>query len=153
VETNVIQFPDASIVATAGLLLLYVIAPLLLLVGRGAVITNDASNNVLDDATVKVDSMGVPRKTVSGLLDMDELVYCAVAACVALKLTSPTETSVIQLPHTSIVAMAGLLLLYVIAPLLLLVGRVIIAKDASPNALDESTVNVDAEKFDEISLP
>ena len=75
VETSVIQFPDASIVATAGLLLLYVIAPLLLLVGRGAVITNDASNNVLDDATVNVDSMGVPRITVRVLLALVALKY------------------------------------------------------------------------------
>ena len=46
------------------------------------------------------------------------------------------------------VATAVLLLLYVIAPVLLLVGRVPIANDASPNVLDDETVNVAAEKVD-----
>jgi len=143
--TKVIQSPEASIVATAGLLLLYVIAPVLLLVGR-VVISKDASPNVLDDSTVNVDDadrLDIPRATVSVLLAFVAAAYWAVAACVALKLTSPAATNVIKFPEASMVATAVLLLLYVIAPLLLLVGRVVIANDASPNVLDDSTVNVD----------
>ena len=50
----VIKSPDASMVATLGLLLLYTMSTLvLLLVGR-VVIANDASPNVLDDATENV---------------------------------------------------------------------------------------------------
>jgi len=63
-----------------------------------------------------------------------------------LKLTSPTPTIFIQFPEVSIVATAGLLLVYVIAPLLLLVGRVRIANDASPyTLLVFAIVNVDDE--------
>ena len=110
------------------------------------VIANDASPNVLDDETVNVDDddrFDIPRATVSVLLAFVAAAYWAVAACVALKLTSPAATNVIKFPEASMVATAVLLLLYVIAPLLLLVGRVVIANDASPNVLDDSTVNVD----------
>jgi hypothetical protein len=62
---------------------------------------------------------------------------------VALNDTSPAPTRVIKFPDASMLATSGLLLLYVIAPLLSLVGRVIIANDASPNVLDEATANVD----------
>ncbi len=62
-----------------------------------------------------------------------------------MKLTSPAPTSVIQVPDPSIVATFVLLLVYVIAPLLLLVGRVIIANDASPYVFELDTVNVDDE--------
>jgi hypothetical protein len=65
-----------------------------------------------------------------------------------LKDTSPTPTIFIQSPEASIVAIAVLLLVYVIAPLLLLVGRVKIANDASPNVLDAETENVDAENVE-----
>ncbi len=63
-------------VATAVLLLLYVIAPLLLLVGR-VVIANDASPNVLDDATENVvdERVDVARETVSVLLVLVALKY------------------------------------------------------------------------------
>ena len=153
--TKVIQFPEASIVATAGLLLLYVIAPVLLLVGR-VVISKDASPNVLDDSTVNVDDadrLDIPRAIVRVLLVIVELKYCAVAAWVALNDTSPAATKVIQFPDASMVATAVLLLLYVIAPLLSLVGRVVIENDASPNVLDDSTVNVADEKVDAIAFP
>ena len=74
--TKDIEFPDASIVATAVLLLLYVIAPVLLLVGR-VVIANDASPYVFELATEKIDadSVGVASATVSVLLVLVELAY------------------------------------------------------------------------------
>ena len=60
-----------------------------------------------------------------------------------MNVTSPTPTIFIQSPEASIVATAGLLLVYVITPLLLLVGRVKIAKDGSPyTLLVLDTVNV-----------
>ena len=65
--TNVIKFPEASIVATAVLLLVYVIAPLLSLVGRVKLL-NDASPYILGVSTEKVDNVGVPRETVRVLL-------------------------------------------------------------------------------------
>jgi len=60
--TKVIQVPEASIVATAVLLLLYVIGLLLTLVGT-VVMLNDASPNVLLEATENVvdDSVGTVR--------------------------------------------------------------------------------------------
>ena len=120
-------------VITAVLLLLYVIAPLLSLVGR-VTIANDASPYVFEAATENVDAerLGVPNDTVSVLLALVALVYWAVAACAALNDTSPAATKVIKFPDASMVATSVLLLLYVIAPLLSLVGRVTIANDASP---------------------
>ena len=59
-----------------------------------------------------------------------------------MKFTSPAPTKVIQVPEASMVATAVLLLLYVIAPLLSLVGTVIMLNDASPNVLLEATENV-----------
>ena len=72
----VIQLPEASMVATEVLLLLYVIAPLLLLVGR-VVIAKDVSKIVLLEATENVadDSVDVPRATVKVLLVLVALVY------------------------------------------------------------------------------
>ena len=58
--TRVIQVPEASIVATAVLLLLYVIGLLLSLAGRVKLL-NDASPNVLLEATENVDSIGTVR--------------------------------------------------------------------------------------------
>ena len=81
---------------------------------------------------VLAERLDVPRATVRVLLVLVALAYRDVAAWVALKLTSPALTSVIQFPDVSIVATPVLLLLYVIAPLLLLVGRVVILNDASP---------------------
>ena len=77
--TIFIQSPEASIVATAVLLLVYVIAPLLLLVGRVKLL-NDASPNVLDEATENVvdDSVGVASETVKVLLVTGVgALYCA----------------------------------------------------------------------------
>ena len=73
----VIKLPDASMVATLGLLLLYTTSTLvLLLVGR-VVIANDASPNVLDDATENVvdERVDVPRATVSVLLVLLAALY------------------------------------------------------------------------------
>ena len=55
-------------------------------------------------------------------------------------------------PSGVIVATAGLLLTYVIAPLLLLVGRVKIANDASPTFLLVATANVDDANVDVASV-
>ena len=66
-------------VATAVLLLVYVITPSLLLVGRVKLL-NDASPNVLDEATENVvdDSVGVPSETVKVLLVTGVgALYCA----------------------------------------------------------------------------
>ena len=82
-------------------------------------------------------------RAVSGLLVLVALVnWPETAACVALKLTSPSPTIFIQFPDASIVATLVLLLVYVIAPLLLVVGRRVRLKDASPYALEFGTVNV-----------
>ena len=142
--TSVIKFPEASIVATLVSLLVYVIAPLLLLVGR-VVIANEASPYVLELATVNVedDNVGVARATVRVLLVLVALAYCVVAACVAVNVTFPAATRVIKFPEASMVATLVSLLVYVIAPLLLLVGRVVIANEASPYVLELATVNVD----------
>jgi len=70
---------------------------------------------------------------VSGpLVRLADVNWFGTAACDALKLTSPTPTIFIQFPEASIVATAVLLLVYVIAPLLLLVGRMRIANGGSP---------------------
>jgi hypothetical protein len=103
---------------------------------------DDATENVVDE---RVD---VARATVSVLLVLLELKYCSVASWVALNDTSPAPTRVIKLPDASMVATFGLLLLYRIAPLLLLVGRVVIANDTSPNVLDDATVKVADAKVD-----
>ena len=70
-ETRDIAFPDPSgvIVATAGLLLTYVIAPLLSLVGR-VKIANDASPTFLSLVIANVDdaNVDVASVTVSALL-------------------------------------------------------------------------------------
>jgi len=111
--TIFIQFPEASIVATAGLLLVYVIAPLLLLVGRVR-IANDGSPYtllVLETVNVADESVGVPRETVSvSLVRLADVNWFGTAACDALKLTSPAPTIFIQSPEASIVATDVLLL-------------------------------------------
>ena len=68
------------------------------------------------------------------------------AACDAVNVTTPVPTIVIAFPDpsTAIVATDVLLLVYVIAvPLLLLVGRVVIANGVSLPVLSPGTVNVD----------
>jgi uncharacterized membrane protein len=150
--TRVTVVPDASTVATEVLLLLYVIAPLLLLVGLEEN-EKEASPNVLFEATANdaAESVDVPRATVKMLLVLIPLAYWIVAACVALKETSPAPTTVIKLPDKSIVATFVLLLLYVITPLLLLVGRGgVMPNDGSPNVFDDATVKVDDENVDAI---
>ena len=139
-------------VATAVLLLLYVIAPSLSLVGAVAIL-NDTSPYVFELATVNVDSENVDvNRTASVLLVLVALAYWLVSACVAINDTSPTSpTKDIKSPEASIVAIAGSLLLYVISPLLLLVGRVIIANDASPTIFTLATVNVDDD--DRLDVP
>jgi hypothetical protein len=133
------------IVATPVALLEYVIAPLLSLVG--AVMLNGASPNVFDPATENDVRDVVPNATVSVLLFLTEDAYWGVESCVAMKYTVPPPTRFIKFPEVSMVATAGLLLLYVIAPsLLMLVGAVVMLNDASPNVLLESTRNVDPEK-------
>ena len=135
----------APTVANAVLLLLYVTEPELALL---ATTVNAASVKVFVVGGLTNVSVGVAFETVSVLLALVALKYCAVCACVALNDTSPTPTNVIQFPEASMVATAVLLLLYVIAPLLLLVGRVPIENDASPNVLDDSTMNVADEKVE-----
>ena len=69
----------------------------------------------------------------------------------AMKLTSPAATKDMEFPDASIVATAVLLLLYVIAPVLLLVGRVVIANGASPYVFELATTNVDDD--DRLDVP
>ena len=142
--TSVIKLPDAVIVATPVLLLLYVIAPLLLLVGNVATL-NAASPYIFVLATVNVlaEKVDVARRaTVRVLLVLVVLVnFPATAAWVAVNVTLPAPTSVIKLSDASIVATPGLLLLYVIAPLLLLVSNVKL-NAASPIVFVLATVNV-----------
>ena len=117
-------------VAKAVLLLLYVTTPKLALL---AVNVNGMLVIFLLAGGSTNASVGVPIETVSWLLALDALTNCPeTAAWDAVNVAVPTLTRVIQFPDASMVATVGLLLLYVIAPLLLLVGRVDIAKDASP---------------------
>ena len=110
-------------------------APLLLLVGR-VKIANDASPYALLTfvmVNVEDERVGVPIETVSILLTRLLLInWLGTAACDAVNVTSPTPTIFIQSPEASIVATAVLLLVYVMAPLLLVLGRLIIENDASP---------------------
>ena len=86
------------------------------------------------------------------LLVLVALAYWLVSACVAINDTSPTTPiKDIKFPEASMVAIAGSLLLYVISPLLLLVGRAIIANDASPTIFTLATVNVDDD--DRLDVP
>jgi len=64
-------------VATLGLLLLYTTSTLMLLLVGRVVIANDASPNVLDDATENVvdERVDVPRATVSVLLVLLAALY------------------------------------------------------------------------------
>ena len=117
-------------VASEALLLVYVTAPPLTLL---AVSVKAVSVTLLVRGAVANARVGVPLHTVSVLLLALALVNRpSMPSCVALKLTAPTPTMVIQFPETSIVATPLLLLLYVIAALLLLVGRVLMLKTASP---------------------
>ena len=135
--------------ATLVLLLLYVIAPALLLVGN-VVTLNDASPYVFlsDTENVLAERVDVATATMSVLLVLVAPAYWPVAAWVAVNVVSPTPTSVIKLPDAVIVATLVLLLLYVIAPLLLLVGNVATLNAASPYIFVLATVNVLAEKVD-----
>ena len=77
--TKVIKPLLALIVATLVLLLEYVIAPLLSLVGA-LIALNGTSPNVFDSSTENVDRDVVPRKTASRLLVIVALAYWDVAA-------------------------------------------------------------------------
>jgi hypothetical protein len=135
---------DESTVAKDVLLLVYVTEPELALL---AVTVNAASVTFLVAVEVANVKLGVAFDTVSVLLVFVAPVNrLGTASCVALKLTSPGAIMFIQLPDASIVATDVLLLVYVIAPLLLLVGRVVIANDASPYALVDATLKVDDER-------
>jgi hypothetical protein len=117
-------------VAREVLLLAYVTAPVLALLAETV---KAASVTLLAVGALANARVGTPLHTVSVLLLAVALVNCpATASCVALKLTAPTPTTVIQFPEASIVATLVLLLLYKIAPLLLLEGRVLMLKAASP---------------------
>ena len=136
----------ASTVANDALLLLYVTAPELAL---DAVTVNAASVTFFAEGGLTNARVGVALETVSVLLVLVELTYRSVATCVALKVTFPNPTIVIKFPDASMVATLGLLLLYIIATLLLLlVGRVVIAKDPSKMVLELATVNVDDDSVD-----
>jgi hypothetical protein len=127
------------IVATLVALLEYVIAPLLSLVG--AVMLNGTAPNVFDSATENDDRDVIPNSTVNVLLFLTADAYWLVGSCVAMKYTVPPPTRFIKFPEASMVATAVLLLLYAIAPLLSLVGAVVMLNDASPNLLLEATTN------------
>ena len=132
-------------------MLTYVIAPSLLLVGA-VVILNDTSPYVFELSTANVAAENVDvKRTASVLLVLVALAYWLVSACVAINDTSPTAIKDIKFPEASIVATAGSLLLYVISPPLSLVGRVIIANDASPTIFTLATVNVDDD--DRLDVP
>ena len=137
--TNVTRPVADPTVAYAVLLLVYVTAPGLALV---ATTTNDASVIFLVVGGLTNASVGAAFKTVSALLVLVAPAYWVVATWVALKLTSPVPTIVIQLPDASIVATLGLLLLYVISPVLLLVGNMVTLKDASLYVFVAGTENV-----------
>ena len=66
----------------------------------------------------------------------------------AINDTLPAATKDIKFPEASMVATEVLLLLYVIAPSLSLVGAVVILNDASPYVFELATSNVAAENVD-----
>jgi hypothetical protein len=82
------------------------------------------------------------------LLVLVALAYWDVAAWVAVNVTVPMPTMVINVPDALMVATAVLLLLYVIAPLLLLVGNAMALNAASPYSFVAGTENVLAERLD-----
>jgi hypothetical protein len=129
-------------VAYAVLLLAYVIAPGLALVATS---TKDASVIFLVVGGLTNASVGVPMETVSVLLVLVAPAYWDVAAWVAVNVASPTPTMVIKVPDALMVATAVLLLVYVIAPLPLLVGNAVALNAASPYVFDAATENVLAE--------
>ena len=81
-------------------------------------------------------------ETVKTVLVLVAPAYWDVAAWVAVNVTVPAPTRVIKVPDALMVATAVLLLLYVIAPLLLLVGNVMALNAASPYTFVVATVNV-----------
>jgi hypothetical protein len=130
-------------VATPESLLVYVTAPLLALL---ATTLNDVSTPYVLDSVAAIAvlaSVVVPSATVSVLLVFVAVEYSLVVACVAVNVTVPALTRVITPVLASIVATSVALLVYVIAPLLALVGTVAMLNDASPYVLDAATANVD----------
>jgi hypothetical protein len=100
---------------------------------------------------VAVENVDVSNDTVNVLLVLVDPPNSAVAACVAVNVTVPAPTIVIAfpVPFDVIVATDGLLLIYVIAPLLLLVGAVVIANAVSATVFVEGTTNVDDANVDD----
>ena len=94
------------------------------------------------------DNVGLSMVTVNVLLVLVEDAYGNDSAWVAINVTVPSPTRVIQFPEASMVATAVLLLLYVIAPLLLLVGRVTMLNGTSPPILVDGTEKVVDERVD-----
>jgi hypothetical protein len=132
-------------VATPGVRLVYVMAPVLALLGA-VVIDNVPVPYVPDEGTVNVadENADVASDTVSVLLSTVALAYVDVSAWVALKITSPAETSVMTSVLALMVATPGLRLVYVIAPSLALLGAVVIENGASTMVFELGTVNVDS---------
>ena len=95
-------------VATAGLLLVYVTAPLLSLL---ATTVNVSSITFFVVGGLTNANVVVPLETVSVLLDLVALKYWAVCDWAALNDTSPAATIVIVVPEASTVATFVLLLL------------------------------------------
>jgi hypothetical protein len=135
----------AFTVAIETLLLEYVSVPVLAL---DTTSVNGASVTFLVVGGFTNESVVVPLDTVSVLLVFVAALYWLVCACVALNETSPAPTKVIVVPDASTVATFVLLLLYVITPVLLLVGNVSNENGAFPNVLDDGTANDESESVD-----
>jgi hypothetical protein len=82
------------------------------------------------------------------LLSTVALAYVDVAAWVAVKIASPADTGVMTPLLALMVATAVLLLTYVMAPALALLGAVVIENGASTLVFVEATVNVAEENAD-----
>jgi len=128
--TRVIAPVLELIVATAVLLLSYVIAPPPVAAPLGAAVIEADPTIVANSVTENIaeENADVARDTVNVLLSIVALVYVLVDACVAVKYTDPAPTRVIA-PVLEIVATAVLLLVYVIAPPLALLGVEVIETD------------------------
>jgi hypothetical protein len=148
-ETGVMTPLLTLMVATPGLRLVYVMAPALALLGA-VVIENGASTLVFAEGTTNAadENPDVPSATVSVLLSRVALAYMDVAAWVALKVTSPAVTIVITPVLSLMVATPGVRLVYVMAPVLALLGAVVIDNVPVPYVPDEGTVNVADENAD-----
>ena len=140
--TNVITPVLASIVATLGVLLPYMIAPSLALFGAGIETPNGVAPYAFSAGTVNADKVGVPSSTVSSLLVTLVALYWVVASWDAVNVAVPALTRVITPVLASIVATLGLLVLYTINPSLSLLGAGSIMLNGSlPYVLVPATEN------------